>query len=368
MKRMLGGWLCRMAALSGWRRWTALAAAAVVFLVSVLLLCGRTDYREDPSALAPRSADLYAEARDLPGFLATAGAWRLWSATAPGTLEKELAASVAARAGGLPVAPVLRWMNGAGAAAWCVSRGGGDVSSSAASWALFLHVENPADALEDMEVEPGASLEVVRGARGEDGVFALLRSGAAAGASSGAVFGIVGPWLILSGDTKLPEFALEAKGRPSVSLARADLLPDWRRGEGIRGMVNPSASADAKRVLGGGVAAERLAPEARLAFTALMGRSGGIETQVRTVLFEEDAGGAGAWPLVYILLLVIAAGSLGCIVCILLVMIGFGGWFKAAAVRAGVAPAKEPAAVEVSEAFAEDAGEVSATVLPDAKE
>ncbi len=59
----------------------------------------------------------------------------------------------------------------------------------------------------------------------------------------------------------------------------------------------------------------------------------------------------------FVCLLVVAIASLCVVVSILLVMIGFGGWLKAMALRAGVIPADAPEKVEVSEAFREDSGE-----------
>ncbi len=356
MKRKLGGWLYGIATRSGRRRWAALAIAALLCVLSVWLLSPSGDYRRDPSALVPRSADVYAEARNLPELLKTAGAWKLWapsrrsaSADAPGAAEKELAAAVSARVGSLPVAPVLRWMTVSEGAAWCVSRD----EAGAESWALFLRMEKPETALTDVEAEPGVALEVVQGSReaGADGVFSL------AGKPGGAFFGIVGPWLIVSGDAKLPEFAMAAKRRVSVSLAASGMLSPWRRSAGLRGMLNPAASADAERILGAGFVADWLEPSARVAFTASFGTGGGVEAEVRTVLFSENAPGGGLWPVVFVCLLVVAIASLCVVVSILLVMIGFGGWLKAMALRAGVIPADAPEKVEVSEAFREDSGE-----------
>lgn len=362
LKQFVCGWLYRIVTLPGWHRWLALAAAAFLFMLSALWLTQGTDYREDPSALVPRSADLYAETRDLAGFLKTAGAWTLWREDRRGTesesrnaLERELAALVSARVGGLPVNPPLRWMGASRGAAWSVSRNGAEGAPGTESWALYLKLENPGDALGEIEVEPGMTLETTQGERSGDGVFAVrARDGTAAYA------GVVGPWLILSGDAKLPEFALEAKGKPGVSLAGSGMLPPWRRAAGLRGVVNPSyTAAAALPALGGGFAADWLSPGARIAYTSTLGKNGGVEINFTTVELREQSPGTGLWPLVSLVVALVALASLAVVLGIVLVMIGWGGWFKAMAVKTGAEPAEAPEKVETSPAFAEDAAAAS---------
>ncbi len=358
LKTILVGWICRIVVRPGWTRWVALAVAAVLFVLSAFYLTRSTDYREDPSALVPRSADVYAETRDLSSLLKTAGAWTLWHADRRGDgtearndLEKELAARISARVGGLPINPPLRWMASSLGAAWCVSREAPDGGADGAdSWALYLRLEDPAAVLGEIEVEPGITLETVQGGRGGDGVFSLA-------GKDGTVFvGIVGPWLIFSGDDKLPAFALEAKRRPSLSLAGSEMLPAWRRGAGLRGLVNPSSSAARSPAFAPAFVTDWLSPAARVVYTAVLGRSGGAELRLATAELTDSAPGAALWPVMFVLMAALAVASLAVIFAILLVMVGWGGWLKALAVKAGAAPASAPERVEPSRAFREDAG------------
>ncbi len=358
LKKILGEWIYRALARPGWTRRIALAAAAALFALSALYLTGTSDYREDPSALVPRSADVFAETRDLPLLLKTAGAWRIWrperrgdGAEARSELERDLAGLVSARVGGLPLGAPLRWMAAARGAAFCVSRGSGEEEGGGeASWALYLLLGDPASALREIEIEPGMTLTVVQGGRDTDGVFSL------AGRDGTAALGIVGPWLIFSGDEKLPAFALEAKRRPSLSLAGAGVLPHWSRSAGLRGLVNPSSAAARRSAFGPAFADEWLAPGARLAYTAVLGKNGGVETRLASVELTDAAPGAALGPVVFLLMAVLAVASLAVIFAILLVMVGWGGWLKALALRGGIAPAPAPERVEPSRAFREDSG------------
>ena len=353
LKQIVGGWFYRIVTQPGWPRWVALAVAAFLFMLSALYLTRSTDYREDPSALMPRSADVYAETRDLSGLLKTVGAWRVWHPDRRGTgqesrteLEKDLAGLISARVGGLPINPPLRWMSASLGAGWCISRN----EDGTESWALYLRLDDPAAALKEIEVEPGMALQKPQGWRDGDGLFSLTGQG-------GSVhFGIAGPWLILSGDDKLPKFALEAKRRPSQSLAGTGIVPKWRRSSSVRGLFNPSYASAQSQLFGPSFVTNWLSPDARVTYTALLGRSGGVETYFNTAELSERSIGGGLWPLFLIIMGMVALCSICVIFAILLVMVGWGGWFKAMAVRAGIAPAKTPDRVSSSNAFKQDSG------------
>ena len=356
LKQIVGGWFYRIVTQPGWPRWVALAVAAFLFMLSALYLTRSTDYREDPSALMPRSADVYAETRDLAGLLKTVAAWRVWHPDRRGTgqesrteLEKDLAGLISARVGGLPINPPLRWMSASLGAGWCISRG----EDGAESWALYLRLDDPAAALKEIEVEPGMTLQTPQGWREGDGVFSLTGQGGSVS------FGIAGPWLILSGDDKLPNFALDAKRRPSQSLAGTGIVPKWRRTSSVRGMFNPSYASAQGKSFGPSFVANWLSPDARITYTALLGRSGGVEAYFNTAELSDRSVGGGLWPLFLILMGVVALCSIGVIFAILLVMVGWGGWFKAMAVRAGIAPSKIPDRVNTSAAFKQDSGTIS---------
>lgn len=358
LKQILGGWFYSIVTRPGWPRWATLAVAAFLFMLSALYLTRSTDYREEPSALVPRSADVYAETRDLSGLLKTVGAWRVWHPDRRGSgqearteLEKDLAGLISAHVGGLPINPPLRWMSASLGAGWCVSRN----ETGPESWALYLRLDDPAAALKEVEVEPGMTLEVLAGARTGDGVFSL------AGKDGGIVyFGIVGPWLIVSGDEKLPTFALEAKRRPSQSLGGSGIVPKWRRSASVRGVFHPGYAMAQGRSFGPSFVTNWLSPDARVTYTAILGRSGGVETYSNTVELTDRTGAGGWWPLFLIIMGILAIVSLGVIFTILLVMVGWGGWFKALAIKAGIAPAGTPARVEPSRAFKQDSGIIDA--------
>jgi hypothetical protein len=128
-------------------------------------------------------------------------------------------------------------------------------------------------------------------------------------------------------------------------------------------MFNPSKTTGLGEALTLPFLHERMSPEARIAFAAAFGSDGTGETSFSTTMLRESASGGRLWPLVYLLISVIALGSLCVILAILLAMIGFGAWFKAAALRAGIAPDPEPECSEPSPAFKEDCNQYRSGII-----
>lgn len=356
LKQIVRGGLYNAVFQPGLSRWLLLAVAAFIFMLSALYLTSSVDFREDPSALVPRSADAYVETRNLGTLLKNVAAWKIWRPEHRATgqevhstdLEKEVAAVISRQVPGLPITTPLRWMTESTGAALCVSAEG--EASSVASWALYLRLDDAASALNDIEIEPGMKLELGKGTR-DNGVFLL--TGPGGGRLS---IGVIAPWLILSADDKLADFALEAKRRPSQSLAGTKIVPRWKRGAAVRGVVNPSYRPIVGETLGGPFVSNWFASDARMVFTAKSGRSGEVETAFSVVALNDRVGGGGFWPFFFIIGLVLAILSLAVILAVLLAMLGWGGWLKIAAAKAGIVPAAKPEQVVPSAAFQHDSG------------
>lgn len=367
LKQILRGGLYNAVFQPGLSRWVLLAVAAFVFMLSALYLTGGTDFREDPSALVPRSAEVYLETRDLGTLLKNVAAWKVWRPEHRATgqevhntdLEKEVANAISRFVPGLPTSQPLGWMNNSKGAAWCVSSNDG---AAKPSWGLYLRLDDVSAALNDAQIEQGMKLELIKGTR-DNGVFVLTGQG-----GGRLCIGVVNPWIILSADEKLAEFALDAKRRPSQSLAGAGLVPKWKRGYSLRGIASPAASSALTERLGASFVANWFAPEARMAFTAKSGRSGEVETSFSVVSMNDRIGGGGFWPLFFVVMLVLALVSLALIFAVLLAMLGWGGWLKLAAAKAGIAPAGKPVQVSPSAAFQQDSGMAAAKAKKDASE
>lgn len=354
MAKKFCGWLYTVLFTPGWQRWVLLAVALAAFLCAGLFLTGGTDYREDPSALVPRSVQAYVETNDLDALLRNAGAWSAWQAdrrASPGDqynrLQVDIAERIGRRVSGLGTRP-LRWLVGTGRAAHCVNReeDGGE------TWALFLQVPDIGEALSEASVEQSMTLETIEGTR-ENGLFKLTGSG------GGELFlCALSPWFIVSSGETLPRFALESVRRPAFSLANSGILPQWTRGASIRGVVNPAYPAGGAALSAYGVVSGWMAAEARVNFVSAF--RNGLETTLDTAMLTDKVRGGGLlWPLLRLLLLFAALACLFLAVVAVLVMVGWGGWLKARAARAGIVPLQSPKAIEPSAAFREDAGLVS---------
>lgn len=349
-KQILGGWFYGILFKPGWPRWAMLAVVAVLFMLAALGLTGGTDYREDPSALVPRSAQSYVETNNLDHLLRNVGAWRLWDEKRrrPNTeqynqLHVDIAGLLGERVQGLGTR-LISILASTARAAYCVNQDeqGGE------SWALFMQLEDPNSILNDLAVEQNMNLEVVEGTK-DNGVLKLTGSG-----DGELYFGVVKPWLIISSADILPKFALGSARRPTHSMANSGILPKWKRGNSLRGVYNPAFHADKTNLSAYSIITGWMAPEMRINFTSSF--RNGLETTFNAGMLSEKARGGGLWPLFWVLLLLLALICLVLAFVIILVMVGWGGWLKTTAMRAGISPAKEPGAVDPSEAFKEDAG------------
>ncbi len=356
LKNRVGGWFFRTIFRPGWPQWAILAAAVVVFILAILGLTGGTDFREDPSALAPRSADIYIETRDLPALLKTVSSWRVWQEERRAAaddernqLQVDIAGIISERVAGMSTSSPLRWLAGTSRAAYCLSAAPAEEGGE--TWALYITMTNPAEALAEIEVERGMTVEAIRGSREAGGVFRLTGAGAGE-----LYFGIVSPWLIISSQARLPEFALESARKPAFSLANSGLVPSWKRGATLRGVVNPAYTADKTGVTAYTIIAGWMAPDMRVNYLSSVGKNG-LETTFGAEALSGRVHGTGLWwPLVAGILLVVALIALAAAFMVLLVMVGWGAWLKARAVRAGLMPTPGPETVETSEALRADAG------------
>ncbi len=382
--RKLGGWVYNLIFQAGWPRWVLLAAAVLLCLVAALAWCGGTDYREDPSALVPRSVEVYAETRNLGALLKRVGGWKLWAredgpiAEDSWTqLHRDLADIIGDQIDGLGRRQPLMWLSTAGKAAYCVSpadqpaqtakAGEGAATaektppaattptpeaSGGETWELLLEVPDPANVLSELGVEKNLNLQ-----KSDDGIYTLT------GRGEGKLhFAVVGPWLVVSSGDKLPKFAQESLKKPQFALARSELLSPWRRSVGVRGLFNPAYRADAIKDSVYSKVAGWMAPDVRLNFTGRLNDSGGIDMHYNAGKLSDRIGGGGLWPLFLLLLTLLGIVALAVIVAILCSVLGYSGWLKALAWKAGIRPASGPAKVDSSAAFKADVG---GATLPD---
>lgn len=354
-KQRAGGWLYNVASKGGWPRRLLLLAVALIFIVTLLLLSCGTDYREDPSALVPRSIQSYVETTNLDQLLRNVGAWSLWDknrrhASAQfNQIQVDIAGLLGERVNGLGTR-MLRYLAATERAAYCVNH----EEESGESWALFLQIPDPVSALDELSAEQELNVEVVEGARGGNGVFKLTGKG------DGALFfAVVKPWFIVSSAEILPKYATDSIKHRIPSLATSGVLPKWARGKMLRGVYNPSYYCDRESLSAYNIVTGWMAPEMRINFTSTLKK--GLETNFNAGMLTDKPRGSGLWPLAWILLLLLAVICLALFFAILLVMIGWGGWLKASAMRAGIVPAIHPATTQPSEAFKEDAGMGSRT-------
>ncbi len=366
----IGGWAYNLIFQAGWPRWVLLAVAAAICLLAIFALSGGTDYKEDPSALVPRSVEVYAETRNLGSLLKKVGGWTLWGkADGPVAedswtqLHRDLADIIGDQVDGLGRRQPLMWLSTASKAAYCIAPGddagktpakagemapaeGAKEGAGGESWALYLEVPNPATAISELGVEKNLTLD-----KGEDGLYTL------SGRDKGKLYlAVVEPWLVVSSGEKLPKFAQESLKKPAYSLARSELLSSWRRGVGVRGLFNPAYQADAVKGSAYSRVAGWMGPDVRLNFTGRLNDSGGIDMHYNAGRLTDKIGGGGVWPLLVALLTLLALVALAVLAAILCSVLGYAGWLKALAWKAGIRPLNAPARVESSSAFKADVG------------
>lgn len=364
MHIVAASWLLGLLSRPGWPRRVVLAAAIVIFLVIMAVFFSGTDYKNDPAALATKYASFFIETRDTDLLLKNVGSWKLWSPARRAQAgdkrnqtQESVADSLGNKVSGLGTRLPLSWLTSAKMSAFALAEGEQDTGKAGGkdagkegekSWILFLQVPNPASAIDEIKLERTLKLDPIPGS---NALYELSGTG-----DGKLVLGAMAPWLMISSDVKLPKFAQGIKSRPSQSLAGAGLLPDWKRNMSVRGMADPAYLAgrhDLSPLLFG--LATWIEPKARLGFTARVDSEGGVETVSSIGMLSEQSGGGGAWPLIAFLLFVLALFCLLVVLATLLLIIGWGGWLKAAAARAGIVPARDPAQVEPSPAFKEDA-------------
>lgn len=353
----------------GWGRRILVAVSAALVLIALCVMRRGPDYREDPSLLVPRSARLYLETRRLDVLLTETASWPLWNGQRRFTggdlwnnkLLGDLAGGLGAGVGGLGTRLPMNWLTKTARAAWCVDDG--DLPDATA-WALYLDMKTPVQALAEITVEPGLEIETLReGGRGsgEQGVYAL------SGAGSGTVyFGVIGPWLIISSSDKLPSYALDSARKPAFSLGRSGILPAWRRGQDIRGMYDPSRAALFAIPVSSDTIGGWIVPETRRALTVAVEEDGAVALHLDSAVMTERGIGDRLRSALKVVLVVLGLLGLGVILAVAAIIVGWTGWLKAAAIRAGVVPAKEPAPVIPSPAFLEDSGSASRAATEDA--
>ncbi len=350
--RRAGSWLYGMAFRRGWQRWVFLAAIAALFLIIVALVRDGVDYRRDPSALVPRSTSFYAETRDLAELMDTVGKWPFWrermvATDQWNTIHVSMAEQLGSNVGGLGTRLPLLWLANAKKAAIGFTPGEADEPES---WAIYLEIGDADQALAEIRMEAGLSLTKLPGIQAEN-VYQLTGTG-----QGNLYFGVMNPWLIISSASKLPIFAVESLRRPAFSLAGSRILPSWRRSTMVRGITDPVHFVD----MAGTPMATLwgwMAPETRWTFASDVNDNGSIDTRYMGGMLAGQAGESGIlWPLLKIVLGIVAAVFLVVLLGTISVMLGLGGWYKYLAVRAGIAPKKAPEPVEPSAAFREDAG------------
>lgn len=344
----LFGWIID----KGWKQWALLVVALVFVIWALGVWRGGVDYTKDPSALVPRSAHLYLETRDLDSLLKIAGNWPLWTNDRRNAdderwnrLQEDMADALSRRVAGLGRRLPLNWLSGTQATALSVSD---NENGTGYTWALYLHLQNPQDIISEIAVEAGVTLENVKGDKNE-GVYALTST-----APAKVYLGALGPWLIISSDSKLPFFALDGYRKPALTLARSNIIPQWSRSQSFRGMANP---AHFPTLLGDGKLApfkEWMSPDSRLSFSATLKNSDSVKAEFTFNRLSDQIAG-GLWPLLDFVILVV--GAFAFLLLLLIVFAMFkGSMLKAGAIKAGIVPAPAPEKVEPSAAFVEDAG------------
>lgn len=343
-------WLLGIISRAGLPRQILLGAAVILFLIFSIILCSGTDYRDDPAALAPPSASLFAETRDITQLLKNVGTWSLWKSdrrATPDRVQQSFADRIGELVPGLGSTLPFSWLTKAQKAAISIADGDKEGEKT---WALYLQIPDAAEALNQVKREPRLKLEPLRGVN--EGLHELSGE-----SGSKVVVGATGPWLIISDQAKLPAFAFEVIRRPNNSLASSQMLPEWTRTVTVRGIADPVylySREDTSALFSG--LKNWIEPKARLVFTSRLDGENGMDYKLSVTELQAQSGGSGAWPLVKFILFLLAVALLLLIFATLAMIAGWGGWLKAAAKRAGIVPAPAPADVVTSTAFREDAG------------
>lgn len=356
LKTGISSWLFSAVFKAGWRRRILFTVAVIVFIILLSILRGGVNYQRDPSALAPRDAAAYVEARDLGSVLKNAAMWPLWIDERQAAGDEQwnhVQAAVANLLGenvhGLGSRIPMEWLKSARRGALSVLKGN---PGEAWPWILYFEAGSPgpASALKELRQEPGVNLAPLTDHG--DRLFELSGNDA-----SKLYVGAIGPWFAVSSRPEPLLFAVDAVKRPALTLGGARLLPEWSGDKSLRGMFNPAAVAG---VWGGNSQLARLAgwmrPDSRFTILAKVEDSGRLDVRMEHHLLGEAKGGGWLWSFVKFILGIVALSCLALAAVILAVMLGWSGWLKLAAERAGIRPAAGPKGGEPSPAFRDDAG------------
>lgn len=346
-------WMQAVASGKGWHKWALLGGVAVAFILFMSLAFDGVDYKQEPSALVPRSVYAYAETNNLDALLKEVGAWPVWRdrKTAGSEQWSQLQVNFAGLIGdkvvGLGTRLPLYLLSRTQKAALALVEGDAE---SPESWALLLELADPAAILAEINVEPGLTLELVPGSQG---VYKLTGA-----EDTSLYFGVAAPWFMISSDSKLPLFAVTSLKSPGFSLATSQVLPDWKRNVVVRGMFSPSAlsSAQAEEYTTLSAMADWMSYDTRMTFMSRLSGGGEFDTRFAQQTISDRPGGGGIWSLFKFIFGLLGMVCLVLIASIGIIMLGYGGWLKALAIRAGIAPAGGPGVAKPSEAFKEDAG------------
>ena len=360
VKRTLSSWTYSIFSKSGWSRRILLAALVIFFVILVVVLRSGINYQSDPSALVPRDAIAYFEARNLEPLLKDVAVWPVWvDDRRPAgdeqwnNIQVALANLLGDNVHGMGSRLPMEWLKAARRSAISILKGD---AGEAWSWVLYLELypTNASVVLKELFQEPDLSVVPLQ----ERGAQLLEVSGTDA---STLYVGAVDPWLVVSSRPEPLLFAAEAVRRPALTLGGTRFLPRWSRDNIIRGMFDPVAFVDASannshivRLAGW------MRSDSRFTVGGKVDASGRMDFRLEHHLLGEARGGGFLGWLVYSVFCVIAATCLVAILLLLATVLGWSGWLKLLAKRAGIQPAAAPNAVEPSAAFLEDAGATAA--------
>ncbi len=347
-------WLIGNVFRPGWRRWLIFIIALALFLILVSFLRGGADYKRDPSALVSRSALVYLESRNIDAAMRNAGTWRLWNEERRAAGDEQwnhiqalLAGAISDKVHGLGSRLPLGWLTVSDTAALAILE---PVSDGSNAWIMFVKVPNPQTSVKELRQEPGVTVSPYREA---DNLFEITGND-----NSTLSVATIGPWLVVSSSFEPLLFAAEAMRRPGASLSTSLSLPSWRGDGAIRGMIDPkfaladptTTNAPLARLVGW------MEKDSRFIFSVKTDKESHIQLEGTFASLGETKSDTWVWTIIKIILKIVALLCLLLAAAIIMVMLGWGGWLKALAVKAGVQPAERPIPVEPSVAFKEDAG------------
>lgn len=355
-------WLIGNVFRPGWRRWLIFVIALAVFLILVSFLRGGVDYKRDPAALVSRNALFYVEAKNIDAAMRNAGMWSLWNEERRAAGDEQwnhiqalLAGAISDKVHGLGSRLPLGWLTTSDAAALAVLE---PVTNGQNAWILLVKVPNPQTSIKELRQEPGVTVSPYREA---NNLFEITGND-----NSVLSVATVGPWLVVSSSFEPLLFATEAVRRPGVSLSSSLTLPNWRGDGAVRGMLDPKfALADATATAPMARLVGWMEKDSRFVFSVKSDKESHLQVDGAFAKLGETKSDTWIWASIKFILKIVALLCLLLAAAIILVMLGWGGWLKALAVKTGIHPADKPKDVEPSAAFKEDAGVAPAGNSPE---